>query len=83
MLKNWSGQSQDHEFFLFAHSIMNFFFPPQGHKLLFSPTASFTDRRPLALDTCTLIFGECATRQAPAKASFPAKTNLACKDSKI
>ena|SRR6476646_6743081 len=65
MLKNWSGQAQDREFFLFAHSIMNFFLRPQ----LLSPSGARW-----RVDTCALIFGECATREAAANASSPAET---------
>jgi len=76
MLKNWSGQAQDHEFFLFAHSIMNFFL---------SPTASSAERCPLAGRYLRAHFrrvrysGSCRKRELPCR-NLDAETNLPRKE---
>jgi hypothetical protein len=77
MLKNWSRQAQDHEFFLFVRGIMTFFFRLQ----LLSPTGARW-----RVDACTLNFrrvrytGSPQRRTPLQKPSLPAKTNLPYKD---
>jgi hypothetical protein len=48
----------------------------------FRATASFADRRRWRVDTCTLIFGHCATREAQRNGELPFKTKLPCKNKK-